>query len=124
MPLVEAIFGYRRKHILLTPLTDDDLERITTPTLMPVGGHSQLYDAREVVATVPPACRAPSARSSPKPATTWSCGIPTTSPHGSSHSPRTPGPTLDIVWRRFTAAGNRHPLQHAAPTAAADKRTG
>jgi len=48
MRLVKATFGFRRRHILPTPLTDDDLERITAPTLMIVGGHSQLYDARQV----------------------------------------------------------------------------
>jgi pimeloyl-ACP methyl ester carboxylesterase len=52
MPLVKASFGFRRKHILPTPLTDDELERITVPALVLVGGHSQLYDAREVAATV------------------------------------------------------------------------
>jgi pimeloyl-ACP methyl ester carboxylesterase len=50
--LVKATFGFRRRHILPTPLTDDELERITAPTLMIVGGHSQLYDAREVTARV------------------------------------------------------------------------
>ncbi|HEV7711564.1 MAG TPA: alpha/beta hydrolase [Asanoa sp.] len=52
MRLVKATFGFRRKHILPTPLTDDDLERITAPTLVLVGGHSQLYDAPEVTAKV------------------------------------------------------------------------
>ena len=52
MQLVKATFGFRRRHILPTPLTDDELERITAPTLMIVGGHSQLYDAREVAARV------------------------------------------------------------------------
>jgi pimeloyl-ACP methyl ester carboxylesterase len=52
MPLVKATFGFRRKHILPTPLTDDELERITAPTLVLLGGHSQLYDAREVAAQV------------------------------------------------------------------------
>ncbi|GIM93660.1 alpha/beta fold hydrolase [Paractinoplanes toevensis] len=52
MPLVKATFGFRRKHILPTPLTDDDLGRITAPTLVLLGGHSQLYDAREVAARV------------------------------------------------------------------------
>lgn len=59
MPLVKASFGFRRKHILPTPLTDDELERITVPTLVLVGGHSQLYDAREVAARV--AARMPNA---------------------------------------------------------------
>lgn len=52
MRLVKATFGFRRKHIVPTPLTDDELRRITVPTLVLVGGHSQLYDAREVAATV------------------------------------------------------------------------
>ncbi len=52
MPLVKATFGFRRKHIMPTPLTDDDLQRITVPTLVLLGGHSQLYDARGVAATV------------------------------------------------------------------------
>ncbi|AGZ43977.1 alpha/beta fold hydrolase [Actinoplanes friuliensis] len=52
MPLVKASFGFRRKHIPPTPLTDDDLERITAPTLLLVGGHSQLYDARAVATRV------------------------------------------------------------------------
>jgi pimeloyl-ACP methyl ester carboxylesterase len=52
MPLVKATFGVRRRHVLPTPLTDDELERITAPTLVLVGGHSQLYDAREVPATI------------------------------------------------------------------------
>lgn len=52
MPLVKATFGFRRKHILPTPLTDNELEQITAPTLMLVGGHSQLYDAREVAAKI------------------------------------------------------------------------
>ncbi|MBO3738650.1 alpha/beta fold hydrolase [Actinoplanes flavus] len=52
MPLVKATFGFRRKHIMPTPLTDDELARITAPTLLLVGGHSQLYDAAETVATV------------------------------------------------------------------------
>jgi pimeloyl-ACP methyl ester carboxylesterase len=52
MPLVKATFGFRRKHILPTPLTDNELERITAPTLVLLGGHSQLYDAREVAARV------------------------------------------------------------------------
>jgi pimeloyl-ACP methyl ester carboxylesterase len=52
MPLVKATFGFRRKHILPTPLTDDELERITVPTLVLVGGHSQLYAAGEITATV------------------------------------------------------------------------
>ncbi|MEU8612753.1 alpha/beta hydrolase [Actinoplanes sp. NPDC048791] len=52
MPLVKATFGFRRKHIMPTPLTDDDLERITAPTLVLVGGHSQLYDAGEIAAVV------------------------------------------------------------------------
>jgi pimeloyl-ACP methyl ester carboxylesterase len=52
MPLVKATFGFRRQHILPTPLTGDELERITAPTLLLVGGHSQLYDAREVAAQV------------------------------------------------------------------------
>jgi pimeloyl-ACP methyl ester carboxylesterase len=52
MPLVKATFGFRRKHILPTPFTDDDLARITAPTLVLVGGHSQLYDAAETAATV------------------------------------------------------------------------
>ena len=46
--LVKATFGFRRRHILPTPLTDADLERIAAPTLVLVGGHSQLYGAREV----------------------------------------------------------------------------
>lgn len=50
MPLVKATFGFRRKHILPTPLTDDELERITVPTLVLVGGHSQLYDAADTLA--------------------------------------------------------------------------
>lgn len=50
--LVKATFGFRRRHIPPTPLTDDQLARITAPTLMVVGGHSQLYDAREVAARV------------------------------------------------------------------------
>lgn len=52
MRLVKATFGFRRKHIVPTPLTDDDLGQIAAPTLMLVGGHSQLYDAREVAARV------------------------------------------------------------------------
>jgi pimeloyl-ACP methyl ester carboxylesterase len=52
MPLVKATFGFRRKHILPPPLTDDDLDRIMVPTLVLLGGHSQLYDAHEVAATV------------------------------------------------------------------------
>ncbi|GAA2645406.1 alpha/beta fold hydrolase [Paractinoplanes durhamensis] len=52
MPLVKATFGFRRRHILPAPLTDDELGRITTPTLALVGGHSQLYDAREVTARI------------------------------------------------------------------------
>ncbi|MDI6104097.1 alpha/beta hydrolase [Actinoplanes sp. NEAU-A12] len=52
MPLVKATFGFRRGHILPTPLTDDEFERITAPTLVLLGGHSQLYDAQEVAATV------------------------------------------------------------------------
>jgi pimeloyl-ACP methyl ester carboxylesterase len=52
MPLVRATFGFRRRHILPTPLTDDRLERITAPTLVLLGGHSQLYDARAVAARV------------------------------------------------------------------------
>ena len=48
MPLVKATFGFRRRHILPTPLTDAELEQITAPTLMLFGGHSQLYDARAV----------------------------------------------------------------------------
>ncbi|MEV6350648.1 alpha/beta hydrolase [Actinoplanes sp. NPDC051851] len=52
MPLVKASFGFRRRHILPTPLTDDDLGRITAPTLMVFGAHSQLYNAREVAARV------------------------------------------------------------------------
>lgn len=52
MPLVKATFGFRRKHILPPPLADNELERITVPTLVLIGGHSQLYDAREVAATV------------------------------------------------------------------------
>lgn len=52
MPLVKATFGFRRRHILPTPLTDDDLGRVTAPTLVLVGGHSQLYDARQVAARV------------------------------------------------------------------------
>ena len=52
MPLVKTTFGFRRKHIRPTPLTADELERITAPTLVLLGGHSQLYDAREVAATV------------------------------------------------------------------------
>ncbi|WP_045743558.1 alpha/beta fold hydrolase [Actinoplanes rectilineatus] len=50
--LVKATFGFRRRHILPTPLTDGDLARITAPTLLVVGGHSQLYDARQVAARV------------------------------------------------------------------------
>jgi pimeloyl-ACP methyl ester carboxylesterase len=52
MRLVKATFGFRRKHILPAPLTDDELGRITAPALVLVGGHSQLYDAREVAARV------------------------------------------------------------------------
>ncbi|GIE81675.1 hypothetical protein Aph02nite_76250 [Actinoplanes philippinensis] len=52
MPLVKATFGFRRKHIPPTPLTDGELERITTPTLVLLGGHSQLYDTGEIAATV------------------------------------------------------------------------
>lgn len=52
MPLVKTTFGFRRTHILPTPLTDDELERITAPTLVLVGGHSQLYDARQVAARI------------------------------------------------------------------------
>jgi pimeloyl-ACP methyl ester carboxylesterase len=52
MPLVKASFGFRRRHILPTPFTDDDLERITAPTLVLLGGHSQLYDAGQTAATV------------------------------------------------------------------------
>ncbi|SDS92810.1 alpha/beta fold hydrolase [Actinoplanes derwentensis] len=52
MPLVKATFGFRRRHIPPTPITDAELERITAPTLTLVGGHSQLYNAREVAATV------------------------------------------------------------------------
>ncbi|WP_436535540.1 alpha/beta fold hydrolase [Actinoplanes sp. HUAS TT8] len=52
MPLVKATFGFRRRHILPTPFTDGDLERITAPTLVLLGGHSQLYDARQVAATI------------------------------------------------------------------------
>ncbi|WP_203679507.1 alpha/beta fold hydrolase [Actinoplanes siamensis] len=52
MPLVKASFGFRRKRILPTPFTADELERITAPTLVLLGGHSQLYDAREVAATI------------------------------------------------------------------------
>ena len=52
MRLVKATFGFRRRHILPTPLTDGELGRVTVPTLMLVGGHSQLYDAREVAARV------------------------------------------------------------------------
>jgi pimeloyl-ACP methyl ester carboxylesterase len=44
--------GFRRRLILPTPLTDDDLERITAPTLVLIGGHSQVYDAREVTARI------------------------------------------------------------------------
>jgi pimeloyl-ACP methyl ester carboxylesterase len=58
MPLVKASFGFRRRHVLPAALTDDELERITAPTLMLVGGHSQLYDARKVTARV--AARMPS----------------------------------------------------------------
>jgi pimeloyl-ACP methyl ester carboxylesterase len=50
--LVKATFGFRRRHILPTALSDDELGRITAPTLMLVGGHSQLFDAREVAARV------------------------------------------------------------------------
>lgn len=52
MPVAKATFGFRRRHILPTPLTDDDLERITAPTLMLLGSRSQLYDAQEVAARV------------------------------------------------------------------------
>ncbi|MBM2621087.1 alpha/beta hydrolase [Actinoplanes sp. LDG1-06] len=52
MPLVKATFGFRRRHIMPTPLTDQELNRITAPTLLLLGGHSQLYNAREVAATV------------------------------------------------------------------------
>jgi pimeloyl-ACP methyl ester carboxylesterase len=50
MPLAKATFGFRRRHVVPTPLTDDQLGRITAPALVLVGGHSQLYDAREVAA--------------------------------------------------------------------------
>lgn len=50
--LVRTTFGFRRRHILPTPLTDDEIGRITAPTLLVLGGHSQLYDAREVAARV------------------------------------------------------------------------
>jgi pimeloyl-ACP methyl ester carboxylesterase len=52
MPLVKATFGFQRRLMLPTPLTDDDLNRITAPTLVLLGGHSQLYDAREVAARI------------------------------------------------------------------------
>jgi pimeloyl-ACP methyl ester carboxylesterase len=50
--LVKATFGFRRRHILPTPLTDDELELIIAPTLVLIGGHSQLYDARQVTARI------------------------------------------------------------------------
>lgn len=50
--LVKATFGFRRTHILPTPLTDGELERIAAPTLVLIGGRSQLYDAREVAARI------------------------------------------------------------------------
>ncbi|GAA4605484.1 pimeloyl-ACP methyl ester carboxylesterase [Actinoplanes octamycinicus] len=50
--LIKATFGFRRRHILPDSLTDADLARITAPTLVLVGGNSQLYDAREVAARV------------------------------------------------------------------------
>ncbi|BCJ54206.1 alpha/beta hydrolase [Actinoplanes sp. NBRC 14428] len=52
IPLVKASFGFRRRHLMPTPLTDDDLARVTAPTLVIIGGHSQLYDAREVAARI------------------------------------------------------------------------
>ncbi|MBU2665587.1 alpha/beta fold hydrolase [Actinoplanes bogorensis] len=52
MRLVRATFGFRRRHMPPAPLTDDDLARITAPTLVLLGGHSQLYDAREVAARI------------------------------------------------------------------------
>ncbi|WIM99875.1 alpha/beta fold hydrolase [Actinoplanes oblitus] len=50
--LVKATFGFRRRHIMPTPLSDAELARIAAPTLVLLGGHSQLYDAREVAARV------------------------------------------------------------------------
>ncbi|MBL7255765.1 alpha/beta fold hydrolase [Paractinoplanes lichenicola] len=52
MELVKASFGFRRRHVLPAPLTDEELARIAAPTLVLLGGHSQLYDAREVAARV------------------------------------------------------------------------
>ena len=52
MRLVKATFGFRRRHILPTALTDDELQRITAPALVLLGGHSQLYDARQVAARI------------------------------------------------------------------------
>ncbi|MEU4236726.1 alpha/beta fold hydrolase [Actinoplanes sp. NPDC026619] len=52
MRLVKATFGFRRRHILPPPLTDDELGRVTAPALVLLGGHSQLFDAAEVAARV------------------------------------------------------------------------
>ncbi|BCJ47446.1 carboxylesterase [Actinoplanes ianthinogenes] len=52
MRLVRASFGFRRRHVLPDTFTGEQLGRITAPTLVMLGGHSQLYDAREVAATV------------------------------------------------------------------------
>ncbi|GAB2586085.1 carboxylesterase [Paractinoplanes abujensis] len=52
MRLVKASFGFRRRHVVPAPLTDEELQRVTAPALVLLGEHSQLYDAREVAARV------------------------------------------------------------------------
>jgi pimeloyl-ACP methyl ester carboxylesterase len=43
--LLRASTGFRRRHPTPTELTDDELRRVTTPTLALLGEKSQMYDA-------------------------------------------------------------------------------
>ncbi len=50
--LLRASTGFRRRHIAPPEITDEELRRITAPTLALLGGRSQMYDAQAVAAQI------------------------------------------------------------------------
>ncbi|MCI4064901.1 alpha/beta fold hydrolase [Micromonospora sp. R77] len=50
MALMRATFGFRRRHPVPPPVTDDELRRLAVPALVLLGARSQLYDAPALAA--------------------------------------------------------------------------